>query len=339
MESDFDTFQLELDEPITQLSFDHPRVFVAACSRSGSIRVWEKKEDAHRYTYSGDFEVPGPPTKLCWAHPVYSPMLAVATSAGAVYVWQQICSLALEDDEVASDPAWALVAELCDTHKPVRDVQFAPRQHGLLLAACGDDGAVRVYDSALDLQRPAWQLNSVFKVGCPCRCVTWRHHTAGVPPLLLVGGSEGASAWYYHAKAMSWKLSARLPLRRGEGGSPSSAAADADKEEVVALDLAATLGRPQELLALATAGGAVAVLALTGRAEALTAQCLVRLVHREEVWKVSWNAMGTCLAAGTSGARLVFWKALMDGTWTAVSSIGSASPTNGGLHAAFAMLE
>ena len=85
---------------------------------------------------------------MAWASPIFGSLLASCSDDGTVRVWS-----ARPGDEAK------LVATLgvAEHAVPVACVAFAPQHHGLLLAAGGADGAVRLYESA-DRTGASWDV-------------------------------------------------------------------------------------------------------------------------------------------------------------------------------------
>lgn len=133
--------------------------------------------------------------------------------------------------------------------------------------------------------------------------------------MLAAGTTQGASVWHYLAPAMAWHTLCALPL-------PSPQA------PVAALHWAPNLsGSSRERLAAAQ-GRTVAIVSLTAAPPAapsaagegegsgpLRGELLAELPHGAEVWRVEWDLLGSCLAAGTEDGRVCLWKADLAGGW------------------------
>lgn len=141
----------------TSSSAKHNTLQVWAASRGGTdydcVASWRSKEII---------------TRLAWAHPEFGPVLAGCSDSGtiSIFIQQQPSSAAPddEDDDEGGHPVFSLATTLKAGEKPIRCCCFAPRQHGLLLAAGSDDGFVYVFEADQQLQPRSWTLQSQFQV-------------------------------------------------------------------------------------------------------------------------------------------------------------------------------
>ncbi|KAI8471346.1 MAG: WD40-repeat-containing domain protein [Monoraphidium minutum] len=286
---------------------------MATCSTSGAVRVWAcggggggaAGDDGAALLHEA--QVPGDPVKVAWAPAEHGTILVAATAQGAAHVLL-----------TGADGQWRAGGQLACGRGAVRDLAFAPAQHGIVVAAASDDGCVYIHEAA-----PAgggaggggglsWTLLSKIRA-CeegPCRCVSWRGFTAGLPPLLLASAARGAKAWVY--QQAFWREACSLE-------SPTGAPA-------AALHWAPTLGRPFELAAAAY-GSAVAIYRLSGSPGDLAAERAALLAHPAPAWRVEFsahgNALGCSLEGGGGGAAPEVWLWMPDlgGSWRAVSRI------------------
>ncbi|KAF8062038.1 seh1l [Scenedesmus sp. PABB004] len=190
---------------------------VATASDARVVQVWACAATEPEWDLLHAEELPGraQPTQLAWAHPEHGAVLAVGTDAGTVLVLQ---------GPSAGDDAWRLTATLDCGGGPISALAFAPRQHGLVLAAAaaarpGAAAAAQLAGmSAVVLWEapPAavgvleWTQLGRIKVPADagsCRCLCWREAAAGLPPLLALGHERGGgSVWAYQQRGMAWAV-------------------------------------------------------------------------------------------------------------------------------------
>ena len=102
----------------------------------------------------------------------------------------------------------------------------------------------------------AWRLDAEFSPSASVTAISWRPHSGGRHPMLAVGTDAGAAIWAFDESYGRWQLEAELDGGGGGGGAVS------------AVDWAESLGRPQQLLAVAH-GSSVMVWTLRGSAVGL----------------------------------------------------------------------
>lgn len=314
MESLNKVMQLPADShggTLADCAYSHTGDRMVTCSTSGTVQVLAcSSSSPGGPTLLHSAKVPGEPTKSCWAPEELGSVVAVATSGGAVHILR-----------TGPGGGWAGGGELACGRGAVRDLAFAPAQHGLVLAAASEDGGVYLYEGALWASvggggggcsdGPGWTLLARIDAceGGPCQCVSWRPFTAGVPPLLLAASARGAKAWCHQQAA--WRECGTL---QSPGGEPA-----------VALSWAPALGAPHELAA-ASFGATVAVFRLAGAPTALSATRAALLRHPRRVWRVEFSEHGGALGCGVEGAGAALpevWLFMPDlgGNWRAVSRI------------------
>lgn len=162
---------------IHDVAYDHFGHRVATCSSDHMIRVYDAASGnkiAEWRAHSGSI------WRLSWAHPEFGVALASCSFDRRVCVWEENLdaeevALALAADASgagaqaggagakAAPSHWALRKEFSDARDSVVDVQFAPHHFGqLLLASCGADGNVRIYEAPDVLDLHTWELHSEF---------------------------------------------------------------------------------------------------------------------------------------------------------------------------------
>eukprot|EP00916_Digyalum_oweni_P010276 GHVL01017220.1.p1 GENE.GHVL01017220.1~~GHVL01017220.1.p1 ORF type:complete len:211 (-),score=30.48 GHVL01017220.1:496-1128(-) len=121
---------------------------LAAVTSSKSIKIFDNLD-------SGDFtksaEIQNAHTqaiwRVDWAHPHFGEILTTCSEDRTICVWSCV-----------GKEIWKRRASLGDSLGAVSDVKFAPKQFGLRLAACGEDGSVRVYEATNILTLGSWEI-------------------------------------------------------------------------------------------------------------------------------------------------------------------------------------
>eukprot|EP00948_MAST-09A_sp_MAST-9A-sp1_P000920 g920.t1 len=111
---------------------------------------------------------------------------------------------------------WVLRSQLLDSRDSVNAVKFAPKHHGLKLAAASEDGCIRVYVAQDAMNPEFWQIEEEFEVTSLGPSTTgtqfgissldWHKGRAyGLPPLLVIGTNSGqVVVWMRHEKQRRW---------------------------------------------------------------------------------------------------------------------------------------
>ncbi|GBF97495.1 hypothetical protein Rsub_10418 [Raphidocelis subcapitata] len=307
---------------LTDCAYSQAGDRMATCSSSGGVRIWDCSSTSGGGGGGGEPQLlhaeklSEEATKVAWAPDEVGPICAVGTARGGVRVLRG-----------GLGGGWGPGGKLACGRGAVRDLAFAPAQHGLVLAAASEDGCVYIHEGALAPDGGssssgggggvlAWTLLSKIQANDagPCACLAWRPFTAGVPPLLLAASARGAKAWCYHSAA--WQES-------GELESPAAAPA-------AALHWASTLGRPYELAAAAF-GSDAAIFRLDGAPRALRAARLALLPHPGRVWRVEFsgrgNALGASVEGGGSGSppEVRLYMPDLGGSWCGVSRVAGGA--------------
>lgn len=118
--------------------------------------------------------------------------------------------------------------------------------------------------------------------------------------MLLVAAAHSADVWHYVTELMLWQHAASLKV--------------SSTEPITSVHWAPTLGRPQDLIAVAH-GTTVDVFSLHGDAAAPSVQLHATLPHDAPVWRVEFCRMGTSLAAASDDNKVTVWRPNFVGEW------------------------
>ena len=350
---------LETRGEVTATCYDASGTRMATCTTEGAIHVWDRVDGpdgapghwrqtaawaAHRSACRA----------VAFAGAEFGRCLASSSDDGTICMWREgvrapgaAAAAAATAAAHAGSSEWERCAQLRDSTKPVSHLSFAPADHGLQLAAAGDDGAVRFYSPSDPLALAGWELcneSEALRPGARCVAVAWRgrgvdegaqvpgghenpdgshaphggrtRHGITVPPALAAAlrwpdGVNAVRVLSYDEAAMRWVAAATVY----EGPAAVNALAWApktrtgDTDDVVAVALGADVG----LFRVDTMGlvGAASLGAAGG-----VASLEATLSHPAVVRVCDWNAVGDTLATSAEDGRVRLWAAnVATGTW------------------------
>lgn len=272
------------------------------CNAKGRVQICDRTDQQQQlWQATIDLPVKTKPavTQVAWAHSEHGSVVACGSDDGLVTIWQQAQTLSGHDEE------WIQRATLTDSLKPINQLQFAPAQLGPQLAVASDDGYVRFYEASAAIDAEHWRLcNDLQATSCGgCKCLSWRPHTHGLPPMLVIGTTEAATVWYHRTVELI-------------------AAAASTGVHIWSLK-----GKVHELQ--------VQQMECLSSNEETTLDCLPIDGH---AWKVQFDRMGTLLATSAmdgDSSSVCVWEMNMTGQWCLSSRITEDPPDT----SAGAMLE
>lgn len=168
-------------------SFDGRRM--ALCSSSHRIYIWDTDTSSSntgagsgsgigmKLSATIDEAHAAPIWRLDWAHPEFGQVIASCSDDRTVCIWAESSNRVADagslktgtssdqgksgagsSQTLQSAGLWRRRALLTDAAHSITDVQFAPREFGLKLAACSTDGFVRVYEAFDVLNLASWDV-------------------------------------------------------------------------------------------------------------------------------------------------------------------------------------
>ena len=335
---------------MTATCYDTSGTRMATCTTQGAIHVWDRVDGpdgapgtwrqtaawaAHRSACRA----------VAFAGAEFGRCLASSSDDGTICLWRESvrapgAAAAAAATAAAEDGSseWERCAQLRDSSKPVTRLAFAPADHGLQLAAAGDDGAVRFYSPADQLALHQWELcneSEALRPGAACSGVAWRVPNAAVaadadrfdgpegihagisPPTLAVAlrwpdGANDARVLCYDEAGMRWRVSGRVYEGPAEVNALAwSPVTRAGEPETIALALGADVGLfrvdGRALMDDGSSGAGV---------ESPRAALDATLHHPARVVGLDWNSVGNTLATSAEDGRVRLWSAnALDGTW------------------------
>ena len=180
---------LETRGEVTATCYDASGTRMATCTTEGAIHVWDRVDGpdgapghwrqtaawaAHRSACRA----------VAFAGAEFGRCLASSSDDGTICMWREgvrapgaAAAAAATAAAEAGSSEWERCAQLRDSTKPVSHLSFAPADHGLQLAAAGDDGAVRFYSPSDPLALTGWELcneSEALRPGARCVALAWR---------------------------------------------------------------------------------------------------------------------------------------------------------------------
>lgn len=318
----------QLDGVVAQTCWNYCGHRMAAAGADGTIQVWDATThgtalgagagEGLTLTAHWKAAVGGPTPKVIWAPPEYGDMLASCSANGAISVWEEVVV------EGERETTWRLTASLDDVHSPILDMQFGDTCAGLKLVAVFADGHARIYETADTLNLKQWQLQAEFqnartlveknmKSSFFGACVCWKSPTFTSQRPAFVFGCNSTSplinvakVWEFEQSHQRWFCIAELRET------------DEEDKPVNHVSWAPNIGRPYEMIAVASGDGASIwqVKFLPTVHEKVSVQRVARLTgFDEEVWQVEWDMSGMTLASSGSDGVVRLWQANLKGEW------------------------
>jgi len=180
---------LETRGEVTATCYDASGTRMATCTTEGAIHIWDRVDGpdgapghwrqtaawaAHRSACRA----------VAFAGAEFGRCLASSSDDGTICMWREgvrapgaAAAAAATAAAEAGSSEWERCAQLRDSTEPVSHLSFAPADHGLQLAAAGDDGAVRFYSPSDPLALTGWELcneSEALRPGARCVAVAWR---------------------------------------------------------------------------------------------------------------------------------------------------------------------
>ncbi|KAK1322492.1 hypothetical protein QJS10_CPA03g00206 [Acorus calamus] len=254
--------------------------------------------------------------KLVWATPEYGDAVACICSDGSVSLWEEL-----------PDDSQSLIWKLCHLFEGAAtaravNLQFGLSSTALKMVVAYSDGHVKVYELLDPLELKKWQLqaefqnviDSVSRFGnptCLSASIAWNPHRGDEQQFILGFNSDlpqfnSAKIWEFEEDHQRWVPVAELALPEDKG------------ERVHAVAWAPNIGRPYEIIAVATCKG-IAIWHVEQQADQdgrLSTKKVVLLSgHDGEIWQVEWDMSGMTLASTGADGMVRLWQCNLNGIW------------------------
>ncbi|XP_067135644.1 nucleoporin SEH1 [Centruroides vittatus] len=306
---------------IHDVAYDFYGRRMATCSSDHSVKVWDLDENDQWHCTANWKTHSGSVWKVTWAHPEFGQVLATCSFDRTAAVWEELVSDSSGNEGIQSH--WVKRTSLVDSRTPVTDIKFAPKHLGLQLATCSaTDGVVRIYEAPDVMNLSQWSLQHEITCKISCSCITWspsRIH----PPMIAVGSDDSSQTaggkvliYEYNENIRRWiKVETIVTIT----------------DPVRDITFAPNLGRSFNLLAVASKD--VRIISLkplidqgNGNPQGSLSKFEIRQVgqfddHNSQVWRVSWNILGTILASSGDDGCVRLWKANYLDNWKCIATL------------------
>ncbi|XP_052207841.1 protein SEH1 isoform X2 [Diospyros lotus] len=308
-----------LDKGTTCSSWNYCGQRLATGSEDGTLAIFDSANPASSsFTCSSRSKVHAVSiVKVAWIPPEYGDAVACICADGTLSLWEEI----VED---AKPLQWKLCKEFRKNTNQVLDIQFGVSFTGLKLVAAYSDGQVKVYELLDPLELKNWQLqaefqnviNSVSKFGnaaCLSASLSWTPQGGESQQLSFVLGFNSnvaqlnsAKVWEFDQDHQRWLPVAELSLPEDNG------------EPVYAVAWAPNIGRPYEVIAVATEKGiGIWHIGLNPDLDGRLSVEKVGLLSAKggKVWQMEWDMSGMTLATVGSESVVRLWQCNLNGAW------------------------
>ncbi|CAM8989229.1 unnamed protein product [Rhodiola kirilowii] len=256
--------------------------------------------------------------KVFWVPAEFGQGVACIFADGSFALWEET---AQEGQELR----WKLCVQFSRQSIKVLDLHFGVCGARLKMVTAYSDGFVRVYELLDPLDLNSWQLQAEFlnvvdsvtnfgKATCLSSCISWNPcRDESQPSSFVVGFSSdihqlnSSKVWEFDNAHHRWLPVAELALPEDNG------------DRVTAVAWASNIGRPYEIIAVATIKG-ISVWNVginpdnDGR---LSVQRAALLSAHEggEVWQIVWDMSGMTLASTGVDGVVRLWQSNLNGVW------------------------
>ncbi|XP_010261510.1 PREDICTED: protein SEH1-like isoform X2 [Nelumbo nucifera] len=280
----------------------------------GTLVIFDSLEpDSSTFTCTSRTKAHGASiTKVIWVPPEYGDAVACICADGTLLLWEEV-------EEGPQLLKW----KLCKLF-----------ESNATQVVAYSDGHVKVYELLDPLLLNKWQLQAEFqnvidsvamcgKASCLSASISWNpqisesHHSSFV----LGFNSDlpqfnSSKVWEFDEAHQRWLPVAELALPGDKG------------DQVYAVAWAPNIGRPYEVIAVATCKGiALWHLGLNADTEGRLSVEKVALLsgHEGEVWQMEWDMSGMTLATTGSDGVVRLWQSNLNGVWHEQAALVSTS--------------
>ncbi|KAJ7945025.1 protein SEH1 [Quillaja saponaria] len=263
--------------------------------------------------------------KIVWVPPEYGDAVACICVDGSVSLWEEVA-------EDAQPVQWKMCKSFKNSSK-VLDIQFGISMTRLKLVAAYSDGHVKVYELLDPLELNNWQLQAEYqnvtesvpsfgKALCFSASISWNPQQGESQDSSIVVGFNSNTSELNSSKFKSETALTRYGslIRLIKDGFQWQSWLHLEKkdDQVYAVKWAPNIGRPFEVIAVATSKGiAIWQLGLNPDQDGRLSAEKVALLsgHEGEVWQMEWDMSGMTLATTGRDGMVRLWQANLNGVW------------------------
>ncbi|XP_077251196.1 transducin/WD40 repeat-like superfamily protein isoform X2 [Tasmannia lanceolata] len=319
---------LTLDKGTVCSSWNYCGQRLVTGSTDGTLAVYDSPESASSsFSCTSTWRAhQGSIAKVVWVPPEYGDAVACICVDGTLSLWE-------ETEEDTQPLIWKLCKLFESNSTQALDIQFGVSLTSLKLVAAYSDGHVKVYELLDPLQLKKWQLQAEFqnvidsvsrfgKPSCLSASIAWNPRRGENQQLSFVLGFNSdvlhfnsSKVWEFDEAHQRWLPVAELALPGDKG------------DRVFAVAWAPNIGRPYEVLAIATCKGiAIWHLGLNPDTNGRLSTEKVALLsgHDGEVWQLEWDMSGMTLATAGSDGMVRLWQSNLNGVWHEQAALESS---------------
>ncbi|XP_024996867.1 protein SEH1 isoform X2 [Cynara cardunculus var. scolymus] len=285
----------------------------------GTIAIFDTSDPASSFfTSTYKFKVnEGSIVKVVWVPPENGDAIACICSNGSLLIWEEIA-------EESEPVRWKQCKSFGGSLDQVIDCQFGNSITSLKLTIAYSNGNVKVYEILDPMELKDWQLQAEFqnvtdavtkcgKALCSSASISWSPHRSESRPASFVLGFtsdtpqlNSPKVWEFDQDHQRWLPVAEL-AEPGDNG-----------DEVYAVAWAPNIGRPFELIAVATSKG-ISIWQMASNPDPDGRLSIEKVMtfpcHDNKVWQMEWDMSGMTLATTGSDGRVRLWQSNLNGVW------------------------
>ncbi|XP_051151230.1 protein SEH1 isoform X1 [Andrographis paniculata] len=310
---------LTLDRGTRCTAWNYSGQRLAAGLDDGSLVIYDSTDPASStFTSSARFKVrESSILKVVWVPPEYGDAVACVCADGTLSLWEEVA-------EDAGGNRWKMCKCFDRDKSQVLDVQFGNSHTCLKLVAAYSDGQVKIYEVLDTLELEKWQLQAEFQnvvdlvskfrnASCQSASISWNpQKNEGQHSSFVLGFNSNvptlnsAKVWEFDLDHQRWLPVAELSSPEDKG------------DQVYAVAWAPNIGRPYELIGVATQKG-ISIWHLSTNPDAdgrLSTHKIAMLSNQDsEVWEMEWDMSGMTLATTGSDGTVGLWQSNLNGVW------------------------
>lgn len=286
---------------------------LAAGAVDGSVSVYDS-HPSPSFKWQAHEQAIG---NVVWLPSWYGDAIACVCADGTLSLWEEVAA----DDQL---PTWRKCKVFEGGNCRILNVHFGLHLGNLKMVTAYSDGQVKVYELWDSLELDKWQLQAEFqnindpvsrigKPACNSASIAWNPRRGGSQHASFAIGFNSDSPHINSCKIWEFEEAHQRWLPLVELGSPEDMG-----DRVCAVAWAPNIGRPYEIIAVATCKGiAIWHIGLNTNADSRPSTENIALLsgHNGEVWQLEWDMGGMTLASTGGDGMVKLWQANLDGVW------------------------
>ncbi|CAN6585917.1 unnamed protein product [Malus baccata var. baccata] len=309
-----------LDKGTTCSSWNYSGQRLATGSVDGTLAVFDSRDPCSSSlscTSKSKVHEAAGIVKIAWVPPEYGDAVACVCTNGTLSLWEEVA-------EDAQPLQWKLCTSFNGGSAQLLDTQFGVSAAGLKMVTAYSDGHVKVYELLDPLELKNWQLQAEFQnvidsvstVGpamCLSASISWNPRRGESQESSFVLGFSSNTPQLNSAKVWEFDQAHQRWLPVAELASPGD-----NDNQVYAVAWAPNIGRPYEVIAIATHKGiSIWHLGLNPDSDGRLSMEKIAVLsgHKGEVWQMEWDMSGMTLATTGNDGSVRLWQSSLNGVW------------------------